>query len=218
MQETTGMTSEYKFERYAVEEDGEMTAYFRTSENREKNELMLREITDVTPDTARSILGFLKDQSRQRGFETLVAAVSSHETFTRQIMTLSEASQNPPYAWQIRVTDYARLFQKMKPLFEKRLADSATLKHLTENLNFNLYRHTIQMTVENGSITDIQRLDISEDRNMRFNPLVFVQLLLGYRSREELETVYPDFIVRASHKPLVDALFPKLPSYIHTDY
>jgi predicted acetyltransferase len=218
MQEETGMTSEYRFERYAVEENNEMTAYFRVSENPENKGLMVREVTDLTPSMARSIFGFLKDLGRRRGFETLVITASRHELFTKQIMATGEAVQSPPYAWQIRVMDYARVFQKLKPLFEERLAASNEFKHLTMQLYFNFYRYTIQMTTENGAITKIQRLDMCEDRNMRFNPLVFVQLLLGYRSREELETVYPDFIVKTSHKPLVDVLFPRLPSYIHTDY
>jgi hypothetical protein len=218
MQEETGMTSEYRFERYAVEENNEMTAYFRVSENPENKGLMVREVTDLTPSMARSILGFLKDLGRQRGLETLVTTASRHELFTKQIMATGEAVQSPPYAWQIRVTDYARAFQKLKPLFEERLATSNEFKHANMQLYFNFYRYTIQMTIESGTITKIQQLDTCEERNMRFNPLVFVQLLLGYRSREELETVYPDFIVRASHKPLVDVLFPRLPSYIHTDY
>jgi len=47
---------------------------------------------------------------------------------------------------------------------------------------------------------------------------VFTQLLLGYRSLEELESIYPDFIVRPSYKELIDTLFPKLPSYVYTGY
>jgi predicted acetyltransferase len=217
MHQETGMIAEYKFEGYAVEENAEMIAYLRMNDNPESKELFLREITDVDQHTAQSILRFLRDTGQQRGLETLVATVSYHEPFMQHVIAMGEAKQNPPYAWQIRITGYVRLFQKMKPLFEKRLA-SSTYSDLSEKLNFNFYRYTIQMTVENGTITDIQRLETNEDRTMRFNPLVFAQLLLGHISREELQTIYPDFIVRASHKYLIDVLFPKLPSYIHTDY
>jgi hypothetical protein len=91
-------------------------------------------------------------------------------------------------------------------------------RRLTEQLNLNLYRYTVQVTVENGLITSIQRFESNENRTMRFNPLVFTQLLLGYRSREELEAIYPDFRVQSSHMHLVDILFPKSQSYIHTAY
>lgn len=122
-----------------------------------------------------------------------------------------------PYAWQIRVTEYVKLFKKMKPLFEKRLAES-TYRYLTEKLNFNFRRHIVQMNVENGIVNDVQHLETNEDRTIGLNPLVFVQLLLGYRSRSEIEMIYPDFRIRPSHKHLIDVLFPKLPSYIHAAY
>ena len=216
MQMETGMISEYKYEGYVVEENGEMAAYFRISENPADKELFLREITDVDQTTAQSILRFLKDTGKQRGLEALVATISYHEPFAEHMLAIG-GSQPPPYAWQMQVPDYAKLFHKMKPLFENRLA-SSTYRHLAEKLSFNFYRHTVQMTIADGAITDIQRLETNEDRAMRFNPLVFTQLLLGHRNREELQTIYPDFLVRPSHKHLVDVLFPKMPSYIHTEY
>ncbi|MDH5788700.1 MAG: hypothetical protein OEZ40_10460 [Candidatus Bathyarchaeota archaeon] len=48
--------------------------------------------------------------------------------------------------------------------------------------------------------------------------MAFSQLLLDHRSRHELEMTYPDFRIRPSHKHLIDILFPKLPSYIHSAY
>ncbi|HVO37057.1 MAG TPA: GNAT family N-acetyltransferase [Candidatus Acidoferrum sp.] len=217
MQQETGMVSEYKFEAYAVEENGEMTAYFRLNANPESKELLLREITNVNEPTAQSILVFLKNLGIQRGLETLVATISHHEPFIECLVATGLAEQDPPYAWQIRIIDYAWVLMKMKPLFEKRLASSA-YGHLTEKLNFNFYCYTVQVTIENGEIMDIERLETCEDRKIRFNPLVFVQLLLGYRSLKELQTVYPDFLVQPTYENLIDILFPKLPSYIHTNY
>jgi len=217
MQQETGRVSEYKFEAYAVEENGEMTAYFRLNANFESKELLLREITDVEEPTAQSILGFLKNLGIQRGLETLVATISHHEPFTRYLVATGLAEQNPPYAWQIRIIDYAKILLEMKPLLEKHLASSPQ-RHLTEKLNFNFYRYTVQITIENGEITNIERSETCEDRKIRFNPLVFVQLLLGHRSLKELQTVYPDFLVQPAYENLINVLFPKLPSYIHTDY
>jgi len=74
------------------------------------------------------------------------------------------------------------------------------------------------MSVANGEIVSIDRSETMERSKIWLNPLVFPQLLLGYRDRIELQMIYPDFIVRDSHKQLVDVLFPKLPSYIHTAY
>lgn len=217
MQEETGMVAEYKFNGYVIEENQVVTAYFRTSENPAEKELFLREITDVDQTGAQSILAFLKDIGVKRGLETLVATISYQESFTKHMVATGEAKQASPYAWQLRVTDYVNMFRKMKPLFEKSLALSA-YRRLTEKLNFNFYRFTIQLMIENGAIEDVQHLKTSEDRTIRASPLVFTQLLFGYRSREELQAIYPDFIVRPSHAHLVDVLFPKMVSYIHTEY
>jgi len=217
MQEKTGMVAEYNFESHVVEEKGETIAYFRTSENPETKELFLREITDLDETAAHTVLGFLKEIGKKQALETLVVQTSYLDLFTGYVTALGGVKQVPPYAWQIRITDYLRIFQKLKPLFEKRLASSAYCR-TTETVNFNFYRFTVQMTVKDGVVTDVQRLESSEDRTIRFNPIVFTQLLLGHRSREELEAVYPDCIVRLSHRQLVDVLFPKLPSYIHTAY
>ncbi len=216
MTQRTGMIAEYEFEGYVVEEKEKPVAYFRISVNAENRELFLREITDVDQYVAQSVLKFLKDLGRQRELETLVATISHHEPFTEHMIAVGGESA-PPYAWQIRVTDYASLFQKLKPLFEKRLATS-TYCHLTEKLNFNFYSYTVQVTFKNGTIKDVECLKNCEDRTIRFNPFVFTQLLLGYRSREELQKIYPDFLVRPSHRHLIDILFPKLQSYIHTAY
>jgi predicted acetyltransferase len=217
MQQETGMIAEYKFDGYAVEEKGEMATYFRINYNFEEKELLLREITDVDQTATKSILGFLKDIGKQHGLSTLAATISYQDFFTQHMVAVGGIRNTRPYAWQLRVMDYLKIFQKMKPLFEERLAKSA-YRRLTEKLNFNFYRYTVQLTAEDGAITDVQRLETGEARSIRSSPLVFTQLLFGYRSREELETIYPDFMVHPSHKNLVDVLFPKMPSYISIEY
>jgi hypothetical protein len=217
MQEETRMVAEYEFEGYSVEQKGQMVAYFRISQNFENKELFLREITDVNEAAARSILGFLEETALQRKLETLVCTISRHEPFARYLAATGRAEQPQPYPWQIRVTDYLNMFCNMKILFEKRL-ESSTYSHLTEKIVLSFYRCALDLTIEKGAITNIQRLENSKTQVARFNPTVFTQLLLGYRSREELELTYPDFIVRPDHRHLIDVLFPKLPSYIHTVY
>jgi predicted acetyltransferase len=217
MQQKTQMVAEYEFEGYCVEQEGQMTAYFRTSQNPETKELFLREITDVNASAAHSIMGFLKKKAVQSGLENLILTISHHELFAKHLAATAHKGKLQPYAWQISVGDYLNMLRKMKTLLEERLRTSEH-NDLTAKLDFNFFRYTVRLTIESGVIKDVQRLEECEDKAMRFNPTVFQQLLLGYRSREELELTYPDFIVRPSHRPLIDILFPKLPSYIHTVY
>jgi predicted acetyltransferase len=217
MQEETGIVSADKFEGYAVEKDGELVTYLRISDKPEDKELILRETADTDKHTGEAILKSLKNICEKRGFETLTANISYLDPLSKQLVDLGAVQRVPPYAWQIRIIDYVKIFEKMKTIFEKRLA-SSPYAHLTEKLYFNFRRYIVQVTVEDGKITRIQRLESGEDRTIGLNPLVFTQLLLGHRSRNELEMIYPDFGIRESHKHLIDVLFPKLPSYIHSAY
>jgi predicted acetyltransferase len=218
MQQETGLVSADRFEGYVFEKDGKTLAYIRMSENPQNKELILREASDIDRYVGKAILKFLRDVGRQRGLDTLLSRLSHYDSLTDQLIALGGTERTPPYAWQIRIVNYLRILQKMKPLFESRLAASASHRNLNETLTFNFYRFIIEVSVENGKITDIREVDSTEDRAIRLNPLVFAQLLLGHRSREELEMTYPDFLIRPSHKNLIDVLFPKLPSYIHCTY
>jgi hypothetical protein len=218
MQHETSIASDPEpFEAYSVEKKGKMVAYFRMRENPNDKELMVTEITDVDYDAARSILRFLKDEGAKRGLATLVALMSYQESFSEHMNALGAERRIPPYAWQVRISDYVRIFQKLKPLFETRLA-SSTYRGLTEELNFNFRGFTIKIKVDDGLIEHVKRIEDGERSPIGMNPLVFVQLLLGHRSRSELEMAFPDFRVDVSHKHMIDVLFPKSPSFIHSAY
>jgi predicted acetyltransferase len=217
MQQETGFADGHTFEGYIVEEKGEVTAYFRLSRKPEQKQLVLREASNTDRRITEATLSFIKELGQKNGFEVLLARTSHCDPLTIHLVTLGAEQRAPPYAWQIRVTDYVSMFRKMKPLFEERLATSS-FHNLTEQLNFNFRRYVIQMSIENGVIVEIRRLETGETCPIGVNPLVFTQLLFGHRNRHELEMNYPDFHVLDSHKQLVDVLFPKLSSYVHDVY
>jgi len=218
MQHETKIASDPEpFEAYAVEEKAELTAYFRVRQNLKGKELILTEITEVDQLSAQTVLGFLKHYGMERDLEILSSNISYEEPFTEHLLALGAVKRVPPYAWQLRVTDYVKIFEKLKSLFESRLAAS-TYHRLSETLCFNFRLYTIQLTIKDGEIMDIRKISGSQRSAIGLNPLVFVQLLMGYKSRQELEDAFPDVRIAASHRHLVDVLFPKLPSYIHSAY
>jgi predicted acetyltransferase len=217
MQQETRMVAEREFHTYAVEKKGKMIAYFRLSENSEAKILVLTEMTDVNYEQARLVLAFLGTECKRRGLQNLNVIASYHEPFTEFLASAGGIKQFPQYAWQLRVIDHVRLFTKMRPLFERRLSASI-YRGFTENINLNLYHNTIKLIIKHGKLEKIQKLDTCDHRDIRMNPEVFTQLIVGYRSREELETIYPDFMIRPSHRYLIDVMFPKKPSFIHTEY
>jgi predicted acetyltransferase len=205
------------FEAYTAEERGRLVAYFRIRKMPKEKELLLTEISEVDQVTAEAILNFLKDYGIRENLETLSANISYEEPFSKFLVCLGGFRRVPTYAWQIRITDYAGIFRKLKHLLEKRLSNSP-YHSLTEILNFNFRMLTIRVTVKKGRINDIQEIQTSERSPIGLNPLAFIQLLTGYKSREELEATYPDVRIALSHRYLIDVLFPKLPSYIHSAY
>jgi predicted acetyltransferase len=217
MQQETGLASEYSFDGYAIEERGRITAYFRISCKPEEKKLILREATDTDYPTTMAILGFLKDTGKEHCLEALIARTSYHDPLTRILEALGAEQRIPPYAWQIRATDYVSLLQKMKPLLESRLAASE-YRGLTEKLNLNFRWFKTRIAIESGSVTAVQPLRTDEQCIAGLNPPASTQLIFGYKSREELEACFPDFYVRPKCKRLIDVLFPKLPSHIHAVY
>jgi predicted acetyltransferase len=218
MQEKTHIASDPEpFQGYAVEEDGRLKGYFRLRENSKEKELLLTEISEVDQLEAKAIADFLKEYGLKKGLTTLSANISYAEPFTEHLVSLGATKRLPTYAWQVRITDYLKIFQKLKPLLECRLANSM-YRTLTEILDFNFRRFTIRLNLQGGKVVDIQRLETGERSPIGLNPVVFVQLLMGYKSREELELAVPDMRITVSHKNLIDVLFPKLPSYIHSAY
>lgn len=205
------------FQAFAVEERGRLIAYFRMREVAKEKELLFTEISEVDQVAAQAVLGFLKEYGLGHGLETLSVNVSYEEPFTEQVVALGGMKRFPAYAWQLRVTDYVKMFEKMKPLLESRLAHSMYCG-LTETLGFNFRSYTIEVACKDGRIASIHRMEGGPRSPIGLNPTVFVQLLTGYRSREELETAFPDIRIAVSHRHLIDVLFPKLPSYIHSAY
>jgi predicted acetyltransferase len=216
MQQETGSYGGESFQGYSVFSEGQLAVYFRISENQKESTLFVKELSITDDSLSISILAFLKTHAETNGLKTLVTKISHSHPFN-SLLTGLGAEMNKPYAWQIKIVDYERIFQKMQPLLNARLADSKYRDH-SETLNFNFRRFNLQVIVENGKITSIRKTGDCEDRTIGLNPYVFPQILLGYRNREELEAHYPDFKVRGSHKELIDILFPVKHSYIHYNY
>jgi predicted acetyltransferase len=217
-QQRTSIASDPEpFQALIVEEKGRPIAYFRIREVVKEKELLLTEISEVDQCAVQAVLAFLKDYGLGHGLETLSVNVSYEEPFTEQVLALGGTKRFPVYAWQLRFTDYVKMFEKMKPLLESRLARSMYCR-LTEKLNFNFRNFTIEVTCKDGKIMGIHRLESGPWSPIGLNPTVFVQLLTGYRSREEIEMTFPDVRIAVSHRNLIDVLFPKLPSYIHSAY
>jgi len=215
MQHKTGFYKGEPYEGYALHDGDDLQAYVRVQPRPKDETLVLMEAA-AAPGVHGQVLEFLRRLCLENGVETLVSALGYVDPLSEQLTGLG-AQQSRLYGWQVKVVDVVKLLRKMAPLLESRL-EGTRLSGLTETVNLNFRRFSVDLVFERGRLTGVSLSRDCSDRTVGLNPYVFPQLLLGYRSREELEHAYPDVRVAPSRRELVDALFPKRPSYIHHVY
>ncbi|GHO70813.1 hypothetical protein KSC_097050 [Ktedonobacter sp. SOSP1-52] len=122
----------------------------------------------------------------------------------------------PPYAWYVRVKDLPAFLMHIAPALEKRLAASPVAGY-TGDLKLDFYRDGLCMRFEQGRLVAVEpwRTPLyGADPSASFPPLIFLQVLFGHRSIEELRHVFPDIWVNPEARLLLRALFPTRPSFV----
>jgi len=122
-----------------------------------------------------------------------------------------------PYAWYVRVPDLRSFLEHIKPVLEKRLAESISV-NFSRELRISLYRNGLRVVIDRGTITHIEswKPAPNEEGDAAFPGLTFLQLLFGYRSFEELKYAFADCWCDSDEvKTLIDILFPKKLSQVY---
>jgi len=121
-----------------------------------------------------------------------------------------------PYAWYIRIPDLAVFIHGIAPALEKRIGKSP-LAGLTRSIVLDFYTNGLRLDFENGQLAAAANLPRGIERaDGRFPPLVFLQLLFGYRSLSQLCQCFPDVMVtiEPNAHPILSTLFPRKPSWV----
>ncbi len=121
-----------------------------------------------------------------------------------------------PYAWYIRVADLAGFLHHITPVLEQRLSTSLIAGY-SGDLKLDFYRSGLRLVFEQGRLTSIANWTRSAwpgVADASFPPLVFLQLLFGYRTLEELIYSFPDVETKDEAALLLNVLFPHRPSNI----
>ena len=122
-----------------------------------------------------------------------------------------------PYAWYLRVPDLPGFLNHIKPVLEKRLAESLAAGHSRE-LRLSFYRSGLRISIEHGRITSIESWKPSprEEADAAFPGLTFLQVLFGYRSFDELHHAFADCWCDSEEaRILLTTLFPKKLSNVY---
>jgi hypothetical protein len=115
--------------------------------------------------------------------------------------------------WYVRV-DLPAFLRRIAPVLEERVACSQAAGR-SGGLALSFYRSGVRLRFDDGRIVEVERWSPGQDEgNAWFPDLTFFQVLLGYRSMAEIEHAYPDCGAGdADTRALLEALFPKRPSY-----
>ena len=121
----------------------------------------------------------------------------------------------PAYGWYIRVADLPGFLRHVAPALEARLAPSVMAGY-TGELKIHAYRSGFRLMFEQGRLTTVEpwRRPDGAREEAAFPPLVFLQLLFGFRSLADLRYVYPDCSASDEAAVLLDLLFPRQPSFV----
>jgi len=121
----------------------------------------------------------------------------------------------PPYSWYVRVANLPGFIHHIAPVLERRLANSP-LGGYNGELKLDFYRSGLRMVFERGKLTIVENWSRSTweyNENAAFPPLVFLQLLFGYRSLDDLRYAFPDVKVKDESELVLNILFPARPSW-----
>lgn len=133
-----------------------------------------------------------------------------------QAVRSSLPAEGSPYAWYLRVPDLPRFLMHIRPVLERRLAESIAVGH-TGDLKLSFYRTGLKMAFSDGRLEAVEPWQPTpEDQGSAgFPGLTFLHLLFGYRTTEELRQVYPDTATWGDEaNVLLRALFPKRDSVV----
>ena len=115
-----------------------------------------------------------------------------------------------------------RFLDKIKPVLERRLANSACAG-LTARLCLNLYRRAYRLNFEAGklSVEPLGFVDASmgaDGGDLCIPPEAYLRLLFGYRRLDELTDAWPDIRFKPASRYLWEILFPALDAHILMPY
>ena len=173
---------------------------------------------EVTPSVVRYLWAKGQEFAQRDGMScdsfgfTLGAAHPVYEALGDRLPRVHD-----PYAWYLRVPDLRGFLNQIKPVLEKRLAESLAANH-SRQIRISFYRTGLQMVIQHGKIAAIEpwKPEPGAEGDAAFPALTFLQLLFGYRSFKEMEYFFADCWCNSEHvRVLLNILFPKKLSNVY---
>lgn len=211
-----------------IDMNGQAQGYVITPPTRYRDSLRVNDLAFASGANVQAIMPSLLRALAAQGAQ-LPARESGEYPFSRIAFYLGRShpvydvleksmptTRAAPYAWYVRVARLPKFMQLIAPVLERRLASSVVAGYSGE-LRFDFYRGGLCMVFEQGrlrTVEDWRRPIWNANEDGGFPPLVFLQLLFGYRSLDALRSAFPDVWVNENVELLVNTLFPYRPSRV----
>jgi hypothetical protein len=228
----TGRTpgSDYEVHLYCIlEREGTVVGYYSTPPRLWGSRIGVWEIVAEEGVSLHSLLPSVVRALKAQGeaYATSVEGEKSTLTAIRFALGLEHPAYEVfdtklgalqrPYGWYVRVADLPGFIRHIAPVLERRLANSV-MSGFSGELNVTFYRGGLRLVFEQGKLTEAADWSAPETNERwdgaGFPPLVFLKLLFGYRSLEELRYAFPDCWAGEEQALLLNALFPKQASWV----
>jgi len=171
------------------------------------------------PATAQGFLAW----ARERRVGPVHIHASPHDPLWRVARSLGGTPELRAQ-WLLRLPDPARFLRKIAPVLEERLA-GVGYSGLDTTLVLNLFRRAYRLRFSAGRLAEVEdagfvntSLDASNGGDLQIPPDAFLRLAMGYRGLDELRDAWPEVTVRPAARHLVEALFPRMSSFVSLPY
>lgn len=145
-----------------------------------------------------------------------------NSTLARLAHTLGSVTL-PGGQWLLHIPSPAGFLSRIAPVLERRLAAS-DCEGLTKDLIINLFRQAYKLCFKSGKLVQVESMGFvdssmgADGGDLCIPTDAFIRLVFGYRSLDELMDAWPDIVMKAESRHLVDVLFPRIASYFYTTY
>jgi hypothetical protein len=168
---------------------------------------------EVTPGVARYLWHRGQEYAKRDGkqcdkFGFMLG--KSHPAYEALANSLPGERKN--YTWYLRVPDLPAFIRHIKPVLEKRLAESIAVGYSGE-LKISFYRDGLRLVFEKGQLNIVEAWKpnpANNDENAAFPGLTFLQMVFGHRNFDELSYAFADCYWNNNEaRLLLEILFPK---------
>jgi Acetyltransferase (GNAT) domain len=217
-QEQQSVESEHAYETYGLESEGQLVGYLRFRRFSRLNTLVLREFGFATYPALLRGLAWTAELARERGFSSVVLQLPMEHPAIQIARTWGTQAISP-FAWQVRFFDWAAFLRVVAPVLEQRLVMSV-LHDLTGELIIHLADENINWRLQfaKGRLTCVGQAESQATWHLKLTQPLLTALVLGYRSRSDLEHVHLEMQSEPSSRYVTDILFPRRESFVYEVY